>query len=56
MLKKGDDGAVDDDDDVVRTKVSQTMWQQHCVLRNSSSRLSIYQPGKNVCGGKEKDG
>ncbi len=41
-MKKGDVVAVDDDDDAVRTSVSQDRVQGHCVLMYCSSGLSIY--------------
>jgi hypothetical protein len=41
-MKLGDDIADDDDDDAVRTSVSQDrVTATHCVLRNCSSGLSI---------------
>ncbi len=43
--KKGDEVEDEDDDDVVRTSVSQgrvTETLRHCVLRNYSSEISIY--------------
>ncbi len=42
MSKKGDDVADDDDGNAVRTSVLRNRGQKHCVLRNSSSGLSIY--------------
>jgi hypothetical protein len=43
-MKKGDDIDDGDDDDAVRTNVSQDRWQRHCVLRNCFSGLGIYSP------------
>jgi hypothetical protein len=61
MLKKVDDGD-DEVDDEMRTTVpsySRTMQQQHRVLRNLSSGLSIYGSpliSAERCGGQETDG
>jgi hypothetical protein len=61
-MKKGNDVAVFDDDDLVRTSVSQTEWQWCCILRNCFTglstvyiALSTYQAGKYVCGGGGKE-
>ncbi len=42
MMKRGDDAAIDDDDDAVRTSVSQNPVTLHYVLRNCSSGLNLY--------------
>ncbi len=57
MVKKGDDGAVDDDDDVVRISVSQTQvtatlcTEEFIPWDSVFIAVSAFQTGKNGGGG-----
>jgi hypothetical protein len=42
MMKRGNDAANDDDEDAVKTSVSQNPVTLHYVLRNCSSGLNLY--------------